>query len=256
LMIDESIVIAGFFFLGLVLGSFLNVCIYRLPRGKSVVFPPSHCTACGSKIGARDLIPLLSYLLLKGRCRACGGTISPSYPLIELLTGLLFAAAYAHTGLTALLLKQLFLIAVLIVVSFIDLKYLIIPDRIILFSLACGLLLNLFIRDLSLLSAVLGLAGATAFLLVPALISPGGMGGGDIKLAAVIGFFLGWPNGLLAVFLGCLLGAVTGIALVLARVKGRKDAIPLGPYLAAGTMLAMFFGSRLLAWYLGLYLAS
>lgn len=253
MIVDERIVTAIFFFLGLVIGSFLNVCIYRLPRGESVVITPSHCPACGSRIGARDLFPLLSYIWLKGRCRACGKPISPQYPLTELLTGLLFAAAYAHTGLTALLLKQLFLVAVLIVVSLIDLKYLIIPDRVIVFSLACGILLNLFAGDLSLLSAVLGFSAAAAFLLVPALIYRGGMGGGDIKLAAVIGFFLGWPNGLLAVFLGCLLGAATGITLVLTGLKGRKDAIPFGPYLAAGTLPAMFFGDKWLAWYLGFF---
>ena len=234
MIIDESIVIALFFSLGLIIGSFLNVCIYRLPRGESVVFTPSHCTNCGCRIGARDLVPLLSYLWLKGRCRSCGMLISPLYPFIELLTGLLFAAAYLHSGLTTLLLKQLFLIAILVVVSLIDLKYYIIPDRMIIFSLACGILLNLL-----------------AFLLAPALIYRGGMGGGDIKLAAVIGFFLGWPNGLLAVFLGCLLAALIGIVLVLTRLKGRKDAIPFGPYLAVGTMLAMFFGNKWLSWYLG-----
>ena len=250
-IIDESIVIALFFSLGLIIGSFLNVCIYRLPRGESVVFTPSHCTNCGCRIGARDLVPLLSYLWLKGRCRSCGMLISPLYPFIELLTGLLFAAAYLHSGLTTLLLKQLFLIAILVVVSLIDLKYYIIPDRMIIFSLACGILLNLLARDLSFLSAILGLAAAAAFLLAPALIYRGGMGGGDIKLAAVIGFFLGWPNGLLAVFLGCLLAALIGIVLVLTRLKGRKDAIPFGPYLAVGTMLAMFFGNKWLSWYLG-----
>jgi len=253
LIIAEPIVTAIFLFLGLVIGSFLNVCIYRLPRNESVVITPSHCPACGTRIRARDLFPVLSYIWLKGRCRTCSTAISPRYPLIELLTGLLFAAAYAHTGLTALLLKQLFLIAVLIVVSFIDLKHLIIPDRVIIFSLACGILLNLVAGDLSLLSAFLGFSAAAAFLLVPALIYRGGMGGGDIKLAAVIGFFLGWPNGLLAIFLGCLLGAVTGLILVLTGLKGRKDAIPFGPYLALGTLLAMFFGDKWLAWYLGLF---
>jgi leader peptidase (prepilin peptidase)/N-methyltransferase len=251
LIIDERLMAVLFFILGLVIGSFLNVCVYRLPRGESIVFTPSHCPTCGSRLGARDLVPLLSYLGLKGRCRFCGAPISARYPLIELATGLLFAAVYAHTGLTALLPKQLFLVAVLIMVTFIDLKYMIIPDRIIVFSLAGGIFLNLLARDLSLLSAGLGLLAAAALLLAPALIYRGGMGGGDIKLAAVIGLFLGWPNGLLAVLLGCLLGALVGITLLLTGRKGRKDAIPFGPYLAAGTLLAMLYGDYWLAWYLG-----
>ncbi|OPZ74856.1 MAG: Type 4 prepilin-like proteins leader peptide-processing enzyme [Firmicutes bacterium ADurb.Bin456] len=251
MIMDERITAALFLILGLVIGSFLNVCVYRLPRGESVVFTPSHCPACGLRLGAGDLVPLLSYLVLKGRCRSCGARISSRYPLVELTTGLLFAAVFMRTGLTVLLLKQLFLVAVLIAVTFIDLEHMIIPDRIIVFSLAGGIFLNILAGDLSLLSAGLGLIAAAALLLAPALIYRGGMGGGDIKLAAVIGFFLGWPNGLLAVLLGCLLGALAGITLVLTGRRGRKDAIPFGPFLAGGALLAMFYGNQCLSWYLG-----
>ncbi len=239
-----------FFVFGLVIGSFLNVCIYRIPRGESVNFPPSHCPGCNQRIAARDLIPLLSYIRLKGRCRFCDSKISPLYPFIELLTGLLFAAVYLRFGHTVLLYKVLFLIPVLITVTFIDLRHYIIPDKVTVFALAGGLVLNVFTRDLTLMSSLLGLISAAGFLLLIALVSRGGMGGGDIKFAAVIGLFLGWPNGLFAVFLGCMLAGLVGIVLLLTRLKGRKDAIPFGPFLCAGALAAVWRGEEILTWYL------
>ncbi|HHW42818.1 MAG TPA: prepilin peptidase [Desulfotomaculum sp.] len=235
----------------LTVGSFLNVCIYRLPRGESITFPPSRCPHCGHRLAARDLVPLFSYLWLKGRCRYCGSGISPCYPLVEALTGVLFTVLYLRFGVSLLLLKYLFLTSVLIVLSFIDLEHYLIPDRVVIFALAGGAIINLLTRDLTFLSALLGLAAPAAFLLLLAVASRGGMGGGDIKLAAVIGLFLGWPLGLLAVFLGCLLGGLVGAVLLLARVKGRNDAIPFGPFLAAGTLVTMLWGQQILAWYLG-----
>lgn len=239
-----------FFVFGLVLGSFLNVCIYRIPRGQSVFFPPSRCPGCDRRIAAGDLIPLFSYIRLKGRCRFCGGKIYPLYPFIELLTGLLFAAVYLRFGHTVLLYKVLFLIPVLIIVTFIDLRHYIIPDKVTAFALAGGVVLNSFTRDPTLVSSLVGLTSAAGFLLLAAVISRGGLGGGDIKFAAVIGLFLGWPHGLAAVFLGCLLAGLAGLVLLLTRVKGRKDAIPLGPFLCAGTLLTFFYGKEILNWYL------
>ncbi|WP_242868875.1 prepilin peptidase [Desulfotomaculum copahuensis] len=236
---------------GLAAGSFLNVCIHRLPRGESVVFPPSRCPHCGQRLAARDLVPLFSYLWLKGRCRYCGSGISPRYPLVEALTGVLFAVLYMRFGLNLLLFKYLFLTSVLIVLSFIDLEHYLIPDRIIIFALAGGVIINLFTRDLTFLSVLLGLAAPAAFLLLLAVASRGGMGGGDIKLAAVTGLFLGWPLGLLAVFLGCLLGGLVGAVLLLSRIKGRKDAIPFGPFLACGAITTILGGQQILNWYLG-----
>ena len=240
--------------IGLSCGSFLNVCIHRLPRGESIVFPPSHCPRCGHRLAVRDLVPLFSYLCLKGRCRYCGGGISPRYPLVEALTGALFAALYWKFGPGLLMLKYLFLISVLIVLSFIDLEHYLIPDRVIIFALAGGVMINLLTRDLTVLSALIGLAVPSAFLLLLALASRGGMGGGDIKLAAVIGFFLGWPMGLLAVFLGCLLGGAVGAVLLLTRIKGRKDAIPFGPFLSGGAVITIFWGDLVLNWYLANFL--
>ncbi len=238
-----------FFSLGLIAGSFLNVCIYRIPRGESVLLPPSHCDGCGLRIALRDLIPLFSYLWLKGRCRFCGGSISPLYPSVELLTGLLFAASYAHFGLSALLVKFLFLICILIVVSFIDIEHYLIPNRVNAFALFTGIVLNIYARDLSFASAVTGMAAAALFLLLPALASSGGMGGGDVKMAAVVGLFLGWPLGLAAVIIGTVIAGLSGLFLMLASIKGRRDMIPFGPFIACGTLVTIFKGSCILEWY-------
>lgn len=248
----ENIIVNGhmsiyiFIAAGLITGSFLNVCIYRLPRGESIVFPPSSCPGCGKRIFSRDLIPVFSYLWLKGRCRFCGNKISPVYPSVEILTGLLFACIYLCYGMGQALSKHLFLCAVLIVVSFIDLKHYLIPNRILLFALFGGLTLNIFARDLTLQSIILGFLSAGVFLLLIALVSKGGMGGGDIKLAAVIGIYLGWPGGIIAVFVACLLAGAAGMALLLVRVKSLKDAIPFGPFITLGTLITLFRGNELL----------
>ncbi len=152
-----------YFLFGLVIGSFLNVCIYRIPRCESVIFPPSHCPGCGRRIAARDLIPVFSYLRLKGRCRFCSSRISPLYPFTELLTGLLFAAVYLRFGHSILLYKVLFLAPILITVTFIDLRHYIIPDKLTVFALAGGVILNLYTRDLTLFTSLLGLVSAGLF---------------------------------------------------------------------------------------------
>jgi leader peptidase (prepilin peptidase)/N-methyltransferase len=237
------------FFIGLVWGSFFNVCIHRIPRGESVLFPSSHCPHCGNRIKARDLVPLLNYLWLKARCRYCGSSISPLQPFIELLTGLIFTAAYLHFGISTMLIKALFLVSVLLVISCIDLKHYVIPDKIIIFALSGGAVLVILFHDPAIESALAGSASSALFLLALALISRGGMGGGDIKLAAVIGLFLGWPSGLFAVILGCLLAGLSGLALVLTRIKSGKDAIPFAPFLSAGTLLMLHSGTDIMYWY-------
>ncbi|WP_051618187.1 prepilin peptidase [Desulfofundulus thermocisternus] len=240
------------FLLGLCTGSFLNVCIHRLPRGMSLVAPPSHCPACGARLGPLDLIPVLSYLFLRGRCRHCRGVISPRYPLVELLTGFGFLLITREYGFHLYTAGLLVLFSVLVVASFIDLDHRIIPDRLTLFALAAGVLLAAlrgadFFRD-----GLLGAALGGGILLLVALLSRGGMGGGDVKLAFALGWYLGWQEILVALFLAFLLGAVVGGLWALGTGRTLKTAIPFGPFLSSGAMLAALAGDRLISWYLNL----
>lgn len=237
--------------LAAVLGSFLNVCISRLPRGQSVVSPPSHCPRCAAPIRYYDNIPLVSFAVLRGRCRACREPISWRYPLVEALAvgvGLLVLWQLGPTweGLRAFLLAL-----ALIVVTFIDLETLLIPDRITLPGIALGLGMQLYPSVRGLVGGLLGclLAGGIFYLI--ALLSRGGMGGGDIKLAAMMGAFLGWDLVLVAIFLGVLAGGLTGVLLLVMGRKGRKDPVPFGPFLALGGVIAALWGRPLLTWYLG-----
>ena len=241
------------FIVGLVLGSFFNVCIYRIPRKESVAFPPSHCTNCNTNLRALDLIPVASFLCLKGKCRYCGVTISPKYPLIELLTGVLFLFTAWMVGFELVLIKYLFMASLFVVISFVDLEHYLIPNKIIIFGFVIGLGLNIAIKDLSLVASLLGSLAGGGFLLLLAVISKGGMGGGDIKLAALIGFFLGWQKVLLSLFFAALIATVISIVLIASGKKNRKEPIPFGPFIALGTLIIMFYGVKLVAWYLSLY---
>lgn len=240
-----------FFLAGMVIGSFLNVCIYRLPRKESVVYPPSRCPRCGTRLAARDLVPLFSYLWLKGRCRSCGAAIHWRYPLVELLTGAAFVALSGFFGINVLLLKYLFLACLLLVISFIDLEHYLIPDRLILVMLAGGVLVNLFTRDLAIPSILGGMLVPAAALAVLAVVSRGGMGGGDIKLAGAAGVFLGWPGNAVALFLACLLAGLAGGLLLVLKRKKRKDPVPFAPFFTAGVFLQIFWGEPLIKWYFG-----
>lgn len=248
----ETIYIFAFFLLGTVIGSFLNVCIYRLPRKESIVFPPSHCPHCGKRLTPLDLAPVISFLLLRGRCRYCQSAISPRYPLVETLTGVAFAFAYFYFGFNFLLLKYLVLICFLIVISLIDLECYLIPDVLLAGMLIAGIPVNILARDITFLSIALGMLAPAAVLAIVALASRGGMGGGDIKLTGALGMFLGWPGNAVALFLGCVLAGVAGLVLVLTRIKKRKDVIPFGPFLAGGAVVNIFWGELLLNWYLSL----
>ncbi len=243
------------FCFGAVVGSFLNVCIWRLPAGESIVRPRSRCPGCSTPIRSFDNIPIISYLLLRGRCRSCGRAISPRYPLVELLMGtLLVVLAYRYDVSPALAVGGAF-VAALIVVSFIDLDHQIIPDVISLPGIGVGLLISLLGYGPPLVDSVLGvLCGGGILYAVAfgyqALTGREGMGGGDIKLLAMIGAFLGWRGVLVTLILGSFGGAVVGVTLMIARGADTRLPIPFGPFLALGAVCALFFGEQLIHWYL------
>ena len=255
---SQLVIIPGFlpivfFILGATIGSFLNVCIFRLPRQESIVFPASHCMNCGTKVKPIDNIPFVSFLFLGGRCRNCHTKISWQYPLVEFLTGILFALAVIRFGLQWNTLIAVILISSSIVVSVIDLKIQIIPNCISLPGIVLGLLINLIPSSpVGFLNALYGMLLGGGLFYVVALVSRGGMGGGDIKLIAMFGAFLGWQNCLVTIFCGVLLGSFIGIILLLLRRKGRKDPIPFGPFLCIGALISLFYGGEIIYWYLHL----
>ncbi len=235
--------------LGAIVGSFLNVCIYRLPRRESLVLPASRCPQCATPIRWYDNIPLLSFLVLGGRCRDCKGAISWRYPLVEAIAVLLFILAWARFGLTLEGLRAVVLASALLVVTGIDLEHRIIPDRVTLPGIVLGLAAAWLLPPGIVSSAVGTLVGGGLFYVI-AWASRGGMGGGDIKLASMLGAFLGWQAGLLAIFIGVLAGGLVGVALLLLKLRGRKDAIPFGPFLALGGVVSLFWGTLILHWYI------
>jgi len=238
------------FIFGLAIGSFLNVCIYRLPRKESIVSPGSHCPYCGHLLGFWDLVPLVSFITLK-KCRYCGKEISPRYFLVELITALLFVAVYVrfmfYERNPLLFISYLILCSALVVITFIDLEHKIIPDKITYPGMAVGLIISLFSN--SFLPSLFGLAIGAGILYLIVILSRGGMGGGDVKLAAMLGAFLGWRLLLLNLFLSFLFGGVIATILLLLKIKGRKDYIPFGPYLALAGIVTIFWGKQILFWY-------
>lgn len=243
--------------LGVVIGSFLNVVVWRVPRGESVVRPGSHCPRCGREIRGRDNVPVLSWLLLRGRCRDCSEPISVRYPLVELVTGVLFAVMAWRFGLAWELPAYLYLAAIAVALALIDVDVRRLPDAIVLPSyLVTGALLLPAVVDSrwdDLLRAVLGGAILFAVYFVLAFVNPRGMGFGDVKLAGVLGAYLGWLGwGVLGVgaFLGFLLGGLYGGVLMVLRKAGRKSAIPFGPFMLAGALVAVLVGQRIADGYL------
>jgi len=236
--------------LGAMAGSFANVAIHRLPRQESLVAPRSRCPHCGHPIRARDNIPVLSFLWLRGRCRDCGRPISWRYPLVEALTALLFLAAWWWFGLSLGALRAGLFALIMVIVIFVDLDHRIIPNAVTYPGLIIGLLFALAGGPRTLLLSVGAAVGAGLLFLVIAVASRGGMGGGDIKLAAVMGAFLGWPVVAAALFMSFTLGGLVGLALLATGRRRRKDPVPFGPFLAAGGLAALFWGQLLVQWYM------
>ena len=235
---------------GLVVGSFLNVCIARIPAAESLWRPRSRCPACRTPISSRDNIPLVSYVLLGGRCRACGCRIPLQYPLVEAGTSALFVGSYWRFGLGADLPVALVLGSALVVLTAIDLKHQILPDVITLPGIAAGFLANVVTGRVSWLESLIGIfvGGGTFFVII--FLSKGGMGGGDMKLGAMLGAFLGWKVILAALLIAVLAGGIVAIVLLVTGARSRKDPVPFGPFLAAGGLAGFFWGERLLEWYL------
>ena len=245
----------AFFVFGAVVGSFLNVCIHRLPSGESVVFPASHCPHCRQPIRPYDNIPILSYLILHGRCRQCGSAISLRYPLVEVLAGLAAAAAFSALGLSAHTLIRFAFLCALIVITFVDFEHQIIPDAISLPGIGVGFAAALILGQPSWTASLAGVALGGGLLWGVAegyyrLTGREGMGGGDIKLLAMIGAFLGWQAVPVTLLIGSLGGAVVGVALMLVQRRDSRTPIPFGPFLALGAGCALFWGDALIAWYL------
>ncbi|MCA1958478.1 MAG: prepilin peptidase [Nitrospira sp.] len=250
-------VIAGL--VGALVGSFLNVCIYRLPRRESVVWPGSHCPACSHPIAWYDNIPLASYVVLVGRCRSCSGPIPWRYPVVEGLNAVGYIGLLWYFGFGWSTVVYALLYSSLLVVAGTDLSHKIIPNAITLPGTAVGLLSSATVLSTGLINGLIGMlvGGGLLWLLAwlsPYLFGKEGMGGGDIKLMAMIGAFLGWKPALVTIMMGSLLGSLVGLTLIGTRVISRQDYIPFGPFLVCGALIALFFGQPLLNWYQGFLL--
>jgi leader peptidase (prepilin peptidase)/N-methyltransferase len=242
--------------LGAIVGSFLNVCIHRLPRGGSIVWPSSHCPLCQTPIRLHDNVPIASFLALRGRCRACREPIGWRYPLVEVTTAFGFAMLVWRFGPTWVAASYALLLCALIVITGTDLSHRIIPDAVTLPGMVIGLAASATVLPVGFLNALLGLLVGGGVLWFAAWVSPylfgkEGMGGGDIKLLGMVGAFLGWKPALLTILLGALAGSIVGIALIAAHVIQRDDYVPFGPFLALGAFIALLFHQDLMIWYLG-----
>jgi len=244
------------FILGLIIGSFSNVCIYRIPKNESIIYPASHCPNCRSNISPKDNIPILSYILLKGRCRNCKSKISIQYPIVEFLTGLIYLIIYLIYGLSIQTLIYIILSSVLIIIAFIDFNEQIVPDVISLPGIVIGFVLSFFVPYISFINSALGVVVGGGIILIIGLVGSvifkkEAMGGGDVKLAAMIGAFLGWRYIIISLFLGFFLGALAGILLILLKIKSREDVIPFGPFIVLGSLITLLWGEKIISWYLG-----
>ena len=255
----EIVLIILFAILGLVVGSFLNVCIDRLPQNKSIAYPPSHCEACQHKLAVKDLIPVFSYLRLRGRCRYCQTSIPRKLMWVELATAVIFALLYWHYGLSAELGVMAFYACIFIITFVIDLEHGLILNRVVYPGMVAALLLALypwpwFSESIGMRVAYAALGGAAGFaiFLLIAMVSRGGMGWGDVKLAALMGLAIGFPLVFVAIIMAAILGGIVAVALMIAKKRTRRQTIPFGPFLALAAMVTLLWGSNILNWYLGL----
>ncbi|MFQ5574038.1 MAG: prepilin peptidase [Terriglobia bacterium] len=257
------LIMAELFAAGLIIGSFLNVLIFRIPRHESIAWPPSHCPACSHPLAGHDNIPVVSFVRLRGRCRYCGHPISLQYPVVELLTAALLVLVFIKFGLSVKALVAFVFATMILLAAAIDLGHKIIPNRVVFpagLAGVCLVLLGLsglpdflpLVGNGSAWSALAGSFIGGGILLLPALINENWMGGGDIKLMAVAGLFLG-TYVLIALFVGSLAGSVTGVGLMRARKLKKGQPLPFGPFLAVGSLAALFFGPEMWSAYTSLW---
>ncbi|KAJ49140.1 leader peptidase (prepilin peptidase)/N-methyltransferase [Clostridium tetanomorphum] len=245
------------FLIGTIIGSFLNVCIYRISKEQSIAYPPSHCPSCNSRLKVFELVPILSYLLLKGKCRYCNDKISFKYPIIEFFTGIIFLSLAMKYGISVNFFKYSVLLSILVVISFIDIETMNIYFSVtltgivfgVIFLIIQGSLENYTIKDYSyyLFGAIIPSAIIALIILITK-----GMGWGDVEICFISGIFLGVKLSMVMILASFILGSIISIILISFKVKGRKDYIAFGPFIALGTLFAIFLGDRIILWYLSL----
>jgi leader peptidase (prepilin peptidase)/N-methyltransferase len=242
---------------GLMFGSFLNVCIYRLPRAESLAFPASHCPACGRPLSWFENVPVFGYLWLRGRCRTCRAAIGPMYPIVEIATAILFVAAYKYFGLSLLMVSRLGFACAMLVLFVIDLQHRILPNVITLPGIVIGFILSVATEPGWVASLIGLLAGGGVLLLIAEayyrIRKEEGLGMGDVKMLAMIGAFLGWKLMLLTLVLASFAGSVIGVAMMAFGRGGMKYALPFGTFLAIAAVVASVVGDRIVAWYVSFY---
>jgi leader peptidase (prepilin peptidase)/N-methyltransferase len=245
---------------GLLIGSFLNVCIYRIPREESIVFPSSHCPNCGTSLKWCDLVPVLSFIVQGGKCRYCGEKISPQYPIIELLNATIYLFIYSQFDFSLELLFYAIIFSILIIITVIDLQHMIIPDILVIMILVSTIIYKLvsyllYSNSPEILNSIGGLVLSSLLFILIILISKGGMGGGDVTLIGALGFILGIKKVFLTIFLSFILGAIISIFLLITKIKGKKDPIPFGPFIILGFFITVFWGEGLISWYIKTFFA-
>ena len=242
------------FILGLIIGSFLNVVIHRLPREESVVYPASHCTNCGHQLSPLELIPIFSYIFLRGKCKSCGAEISIRYPLVELLTGIIFILNYIYFSNFIILVSGLIFSSILIVLALIDFDHQILPDRLTLTGIVVGLIFSFFRSDITFVYSLSGVLAAGGLLFLIAFLSRGGMGGGDIKMMAMVGSFTGPLISVSAIFLGALIALLAHLPGIASGSTGMKTKLPFGPFLALASFLLWVWGEEIFYLYFNLFI--
>lgn len=250
------------FIMGIILGSFFNVCIYRIPEGISISHPPSHCYNCNTRLRTLDLVPILSWIFLKGKCRYCGKKISQRYALVELLSGVLFTMIYLEFGHDFTVLYYTILVSLLIIITFIDIDHYIIPNQLILIGCITSLIVNVLgygvgVKNSIFAAAICGGGMLILTHLIELIVKKEVMGGGDIKLFTMTGLFLGIKGGILTILLSIYVGAIYGVGTIIySKIKNKEynSMIPYGPFISVGALITLLYGNNILSWYSSLFI--